>query len=1241
MIKNMPRLWLSAKDHVLLKPVHLELWCGDRHGSNVNMFWIALREAVEAEDRDFFIRLVRFCLQHGIMTTGGEGNFILLVLLDVDAADWQKRLFLASAHLAGMSGRLHCDVQKLIDDEAILLQERNFDGARGGLQALLKYTRREEHAAAWKYWELTPTGALVFDVSRAEDELDLVYNADRWATERDSAAKNLHALFSRPPTPAENKWFSNTTSSYSLLVFLAVEYNNGFKKWFDRDRVWIKSDFFDVRSNDHDVLALSLFSSTWACTPSEKFSKRLLISKDRMDAKTSAECRALLQEDSLAALKDLRSSFELLAKTVTPMIDHETAAWRKQLRAVKDACAWSIVCSQTTIVGRNMAMLNSADLFFLDYRLCQTEKERQHLVDEMIEQNSTKPTTFKSNDFGPLILFQICRCVAQFPNDRRYRIVQKIIDALEAEEEHTQRVESLHQTYLAEVENGGRMGSARGAGRCGAVLCQKTFMHGSAENERRLAAMKVLEAIITSDPMLLKQRAGQQAFNSHRLFPWQCFCREMGNIYDFSEMEGTEVGQWLSDKWNDPTVTSQKRWQTFSDTARLQAKTDAEESVVRAWERRQASGSLQAGGLDEVDVYTPPRHLEHVTKYYEGIKTAVRDHWRGAKDSNTTEKAVAVWNEITNRELSSENPPLASVQLITEGPSLLTRRICWMGQKGADEDQLWKRNKTTAKSATVAGDDADDEAAETAGLSTCPKPPDEMTHLVVRMDATNHTDVVHNQQEILVVTFSWSRPFSWVGRVLQLLAGDFGTDALEPSVLAARRSAVRHLPPSLGGTGLKLDKLPAADTIRSWLWSASQPRGHTIFPAKLVVHPTTGDFFFELLDDAFVFAEHPKVVDICASRDVTVKTVKSLETREAKVVERKYVEIEKAPSLKRSSPVQREEKKTVSGMPSLKRNKKNNCGGADGLVSLVTAEDKFAAGLKSESQDKIFGGAVAQAAAAMGKMINIDACEKSTASGSEKNSWEKNGSGSLAGGLGLADFSLGAGGGSSSSSSKLPAGSAAASGSGAVEEKKVQKKKFLGAGGAGFDSFYSINQKVARLESVGGGKWISMRKRIETKSASGEINVTYKQNRLTIELTGALRQNYIKIYDRLDLAEFGKRDSIWVQECAKSKAVSFGEDIAAAFCRTWVRLVRCITDASDAFLVAGSIAKRDTKDMAADAEVAKGLVHLEDKLSSEQREKLKKTCAQFWNAKNFQTCAGFSLDKAAETEFISEENDED
>lgn len=1239
MMSNLPRLDLSPVEQILLKPAHIELWCADRHGSNVNMFWIALREAVESNDRDYFIRLVRFCLQHGVMTSSGEGNFVLLCMLDVEAAAWQKRLYLSSAHLGGNSGRIHCDLQKLLDDGTILTQQVNFNTARGGLQALLKYCQREEEASEWKYWELTPAGELVFDVTLAEDELDVVYNAEKWAAERDKAAKNLHGLFSRPSTPAENKWFSNTGSSLSLLVFLGVEYNNGFKKWMDRDRVWIKSDFFDVRADDHDLFAVSMLSSTWSCGPCEKFSKRLLISKDRRDAKNSAECRSLLQKDTTKALKDLQEpGFELLARTVTPMVDHETAQWRQQLQLIKDACAWSIVCSQTTIVGRNIAMFNSADFFFVDYRLCTTDGERQELVDEMIDKNSTKPNVYKSNDFGPLMLYQICRCVAQYPRERRYEMVQKIVDAVDAEEEHTQRVESLHQTYLTEVENGGRWGNQRGSGRCGAVLCQKTLMHGRAENERRVKVMEVMEQILNADPFLLKQRAGQQAFNSHRLFPYQCFAKEMGRTYDFHGMSKEAVSAFILEKWEDPSFTNQQGWIDFSNEARRQAKTDAEDSVVQAVQRRKASHSTGIGELTEnAEVFVPPRHLEHVTKYYEGITSAVREHWDQAKDQKNTPDAVAAWNKITNRELSPENPPLAHVHLVTEGPSLLTRRICWMGKKVGQDDQLWKRNKAPSKSSAAGGDEPDNDDAETAGLSTCPKPPERMSHLVVLLDATTSAGVLHNGQEVLVVTFSWSRPFSWVGRKLEVLQTDFDADSAHKDVRDARRSSVRHLPAALGCTGLKLDRAPSEDTIRSWLWSASQPRPHQIFPARLVSHPTSGDFFFEILEDAFTFAEHPTVQDICEERAAKVKTTKELQVREAKVVERKYKEIEKLPSLKRKHPSLRAEKIPLAAVPPLKKTKK-----AGEKFALVTADEKFAVGLESESQGEIMAGAFAHAAGVMGKMINIDGIDETAAPGEKRD----RGGGellndSLDGMLDDSlDFSAGQGG-SSSSAPKLPAGGAAASSSGgqAVQQKKMQKNAFLGAGGVDYDSFNMISQKVAKLETVGGGKWIAMKKKVEKKTPQGGTVVSYEQKRLCIELTGELKKHYLEVYDKL-LESGSAQGGVWVQECAKSKALSFGKTEAAAFCRTWVRLMRCIVDSSTAFRFDKTFVKRQDADLDVDAKSARGLLDLETKLSQAERAKLEKMCDGFFSSKNFQTCIGFSITRGSDVQFIDEEGGE-
>lgn len=625
---NMPKINLTTRDRLTNNPIDFEMWCADEHLTNINAFWIAIREAIVQVDRERFIRWLRTCLVHGVSTSSPEGISILLIMLDVDAVLWQRRLYLTAAHLASSIGKIHSELQTKTNRGEVLRYEHNLVCDKGGLGELLTWCGRD--VEDWKYWELC-RGELVSDATKYEDTSDKIPTPAEWAIVKQKGSESLHGLFSRPKTPGGNKWFSNTAAAMGLLIFLAVEYENGYKTWAHRERVWI-GEFVDLSPGMADVhtFSLSLVSGAWSSEPFEKFQKRLLISKHRVDAATSAVAQIKLQGGGVTSLSTISTKFtrHRLAKVVTPFLDHENESWTKTIKKVSQAVRWSIICTQTTIVGRSMSTKGEHEEFLREYRAAEVGEPRSAVVDTMLEKYTLAPTQWHSADFGPLVLHMVARTVATFPRAKRYEVVHTIAQAAESEEEHSQRVESEHQTYLNEKDSGGRMGDMRSGDRCASVLVCKTLQSGKKEAQRRLEKMEVLEKIIVSDAYVLAEEAALRAYNSPRLYPYQLFQQEQSELFNYKKMDGADVADHILTRWKNPTVTNQQDWIDASLRAREKAKLDAEEAVWAAWSRRTDATSKGGGsGAKGEDFYVPPHWQKKCCEFYEKALQSVEKYW--------------------------------------------------------------------------------------------------------------------------------------------------------------------------------------------------------------------------------------------------------------------------------------------------------------------------------------------------------------------------------------------------------------------------------------------------------------------------------------------------------------------------------------------------------------------------------------------------------------------------------------
>lgn len=607
-----------------------------------------------------------------------------------------------------------------------------------------------------------------------------------------------------------------------------------------------------------------------------------------------------------------------------------------------------------------------------------------------------------------------------------------------------------------------------------------------------------------------------------------------------------------------------------------------------------------------------------------------------SRDAKQVPDAVKLWAALTNRDLSPENPPLKNVQLITSGPSLLTRRLFWLGKK-AGPDQVWRRNAPEKKKAAAAAPTADEEEELTAGMATCPELNEECTNLIVLLDAIPDPDVfeIHPEQEWVVVTFTWGRPYSWVGRRLEALETDFG--AAKGDVLAARRSVLEHASTPI--TGPWLAATPAAETIRSWLWSARRPRGHRIYESELVF-ADDGSFYFRLLGPALEFKKSVKIKDIVKGGVLEVSTIKKKQGREAApAVLYKWTDIEEVPTLKRA-PERKPEQ--ISRAPLLKRKKisEKQSGGGD------FSEGNWLAAGGSQKKGALLGEAVSFASKHVADVVSQrseDAPQQfgpgsqfsQAAGGSSPPQASFSAAASSSAGAGVAVGAASPGAAAASSSAALPkskhgAGAGAASSAKKkAEEGKPRARRFCAEGTQQLEDFLDVQNRADKMTKVGGGRWVKIAEKVHAKDPdTGKSIVKYIEHRECISLEGPLRQKFHAVRGGLLLKLVGSfpKNTIWPENEKKTKAVPFGVPVCEAFLRTWVRLMSCIVLSSEEFLLKPKKwAVPSNNELQESARLAERLLdHELLELDDADQTKLKKETKSFWEAANFRTCTSFS-----------------
>ena len=1241
MVMNAVPDWESHFHSTTELPVRIELWNGDAHGTNQNTFFLGLREALWS-GKEKWMRWVRNCLTHGAATASLEGNCIVLTFSDCSATAWQKRLYLTGVFIGGQTGRVHYDMQKLMDNGSLLQKRDRADippECIGGLALLLKFCEVKD-VDVWRFWELDQNGVLFLNWEEWEDHNDLVLNNERWRALRYKQEQELHGLLSRPKAGVENKWFTCRATCLKLLLYNSIEYNKIFGKIAHPDSAWIGA-FYDLSdyAKDADKFSTSMLSSSYFSGPFEIFQKRVLVAKHSVHSYTTQSAADKLHLDVSDALTKLGTDFYRLARICTPMTSSEDEGIKTaKIKTAADGVRWAIICVETTIIGRTIPTKGSHEQFLQQYEaLSWTDPggdERKQLVDFILELHEDAPLegTWDSSDFGPLCLHQLAKVCNSYPEDQRHDVCDRIVFALNQEEAHSQPVEHAHQLFLAEVVNGGRMGANRGGARCSAAMAQRVLQNSLKDAESRLARMQGAEKLLHADVNRLMKAAGERAGNNKQLVAYNIFKNELSVKGELEDMSNEEQIAHVSTKW---AGEDKDYWAERERVAQEEAyKTAAEVAELSYLARRNGETRASGTGRQE-EVYVPPRWQKKIVEHFRNFRPTVEAAWDD-KDVKDRDEAVKLWTRLTERDQSTVPRSLAPLLLQTTGPTLCTRRIVWMGQRLAKSgvDLLWRR-EATQRGAGKKKDDADEaktEAGESSGLSTCPPPHPEATHLLVHFPTTLSVSSFENPlgstPETVLVTFSWSRPFSWVGRAV--------SPAPQPAGASSSSSAAAPAPPQLptANSTFHLPKVPHKSTIRSWLTSARRPRDHHIFECRLEFVPDGAG----CSNIDVVVTQEVKFKEVTSIKDVAETNTRELCNnaghRREGVVKRKRVEIEKPPTLKR-------EKLDAASLPAgaavkppqLKVKKADSVadealrvGGTSQKLLLNEAQafsktNTLSPQTFSQNKKNVAANEFADPYDDLDDLLADDLPEKQP---------KKSSPGGAA---------------SSSAAPSAPAGAAAsAAARGAAASGSKKQYHYVASGDSVLlEDYQDIADRISSLATVGGGRFAPCSKKHWVDGDDGKKTTKRVEKRLHIVLDGDLKSKFLKLRDlRLKyfskhIAEAAEGPTAWPTNPSKYKATSFG-DVAAAFLRTWVRFVDAVVSASSDFIEAPQefavLDEAEMKSAAADAREHLLEYESED-LDSEKQEQLAKECEPFFHVSNFVSCRGFTA-ASLQTAFIDE-----
>ena len=588
---------------------------------------------------------------------------------------------------------------------------------------------------------------------------------------------------------------------------------------------WV--DLAVVFDEDRRVYTVTL-AYIYLADTAETLQKRILTSKDNWSAKTTSASVDLMERDVAVAFTGARSVFQELLFTM--FSDEDPVELQELADEVTFAIRLALLTTSTTIIGKNVSDLGRHELFISSFESASEAKKQEILEEFLVDFPPDNDPPRHTSDIGTPILQNLADVIRTYPSGERLSALKLVSKSLRWESHVTQAVESEHQFYLTEKATG-RHGDSKAGARCSSVLISqnltKSHTHASEARIRmeEESTLRLRGRVGVLNEQLLEIQ------NTRKYGPWSLFCTHMKETGALAKMEGSAVTDFLSEKYNQLGV--KQYWEGVSKAVREQELEGAAQEINERFDRAWEDPGVSLGGKLENERFIPPKFAKMVEDYHVNLKEAVKQNWNDHLAIRNW-KGQTEFHMMTDRSRSLRPADIPSFTTITHGPPLVTRRAIWLAK--SDGGVLVRQKEEEKKTDPSAGgsEAAATTSAMTAGLKTCPTPHERRTHLVVHLEALQepfdprHVD---GQEEFVLITMTWSRTYSWVGR--KLFAASLY--AAVPSVAKSSARDIANSPARYVTLGDFTDPISpiAPSPVRNWSRSADRPRNHIHFLRSL------------------------------------------------------------------------------------------------------------------------------------------------------------------------------------------------------------------------------------------------------------------------------------------------------------------------------------------------------------------------------------------------------------------------
>ena len=413
------RLEFDSKEF-LSPPVQIVVSPTDSHGTMLNFHSIAVEKNNEVSAYLRWVWWPIACLIHPLSTLLVESSYIMFLWTGNSPTEWMRRIVLNAINMQNRIGMMHIDIELQLDQGRVLSRRTGIlpEQERGHWASLLSLCGLEEILPDWEDWENVEGELVFFDRGQCggggvEGRLtDL-----EWEEKRLAQYCKLHAIFSAPTKPAEQKWFTTCRTTGRLLICSSVAPKHLMNLWLRGTFHIQDGTFHDFAAGEESEEEYRLLNYCYMRMSRcfEHIQKRTLVVSEKISRKQEAESYRLLSEEAQEQIDETVAQIPWHIKIICPQTCKKSP---EQVAAIvlrfSTAVRWSIIVGVSIVEGKTSLQRGEHNKVLQEWIDPENADRRRELFQKLCDKYTERPR-MQTADLGPNVLHDVVRTCLTYP----------------------------------------------------------------------------------------------------------------------------------------------------------------------------------------------------------------------------------------------------------------------------------------------------------------------------------------------------------------------------------------------------------------------------------------------------------------------------------------------------------------------------------------------------------------------------------------------------------------------------------------------------------------------------------------------------------------------------------------------------------------------------------------------------------------------------------------------------------